>query len=111
MVIKFLPIAPITTDPDVIKVILDTFETDGPQIELREQIICSEVLLEQNTDSTIDALKCDAPHSFMRMLLEDIHEVAPLDDEKMRPFALAAKVPRYEPETETMAAPEAVKIS
>ena len=94
MVIKFLPIAPITTDPDVIKVILDTFETDGPQTELREHNICLEVLLEQDTDKTIGALKCDAPHSLMRMLLEDIHEVAPLADEEMRPFALAAKVPR-----------------
>ncbi len=111
MVIKFLPIAPITTDPEVIKVILDTFETDGPQTELREQIIFSEVPFEQDIDKTIGALKCDAPHSFMRMLLEDIHEVVLLADEEMRPFALAAKVPKYEPETEMMAAPEAEKKS
>jgi hypothetical protein len=47
----------------------------------------------------------------MRMLLEDIHEVVLLADEEMRPFALAAKVPKYEPETEMMAAPEAEKKS
>jgi hypothetical protein len=111
LVIKNLPITPIATDPEAIKVILDTFETDGPQTELREQIIFSEVPLEQDTDKTIGALKFDAPHSFMRMLLEDVHEVVLLADEEMRPFALAAKVPKYEPETEMMAAPEAEKKS